>query len=53
MNNCNCRHAEVCRIVDPENCKLSNDPWCKLDNKILGMTSREINLKQGRDSDLK
>ena len=53
MNNCDCKHKDICIIKDPENCKQNNDPWCKPDNKIMGMTTREINRKQGIDEELK
>lgn len=53
MITCDCKHEPYCKIKDKQNCKLDGDPWCKPDNKIMGMTTREINKKQGRNKDLK
>jgi uncharacterized Fe-S cluster protein YjdI len=53
MNNCNCKHKDYCKN-NPETCKVKDDPWCKPDGKILGMTTKEIMAKQGRpEKDLK
>jgi len=50
---CDCKHAEYCKIVDYQKCIGRNEPWCKSDNKIMGMSTEEINKMQGRDKDLK
>jgi uncharacterized Fe-S cluster protein YjdI len=53
MNHCDCKHFEYCK-VDPNLCKLKDDPWIKPDGKILGRTTKEISKMQGRsDNDLK
>jgi hypothetical protein len=52
MNSCNCKHAELCNL-DAKKCKLVDDPWCKPDRQIFGMSTKEICNKQGRKGDLK
>lgn len=55
--NCNadCKHKEICKLTaeNTDKCKLKNDEWVKNDGIIMGMTTQQICVLQGRTGDLK
>ena len=53
MNDCDCKHANYCKL-DPKECTLENE-WKHFNqDKIINMSTKQVSSLQGRpEADLK